>query len=166
MRADLRRDTIPGVFLHAAAVANLLRGDSWVPVPWPGRAALLLALASATSLTVISLPLVGDATAQACGEAIVFRQIDTVAVKGRERPVGLFEPLGPAGEAAADALARRAAFATALRLWRRGSFAEAASAFETLAGGDPAAARFSALAREFAANPPGDWRGVSILTDT
>jgi len=56
-RADLRRDTIPGVFIHAAAVANLLRGDSWVPVPLPGRAALLLALASATSLTVISLPL-------------------------------------------------------------------------------------------------------------
>jgi len=112
-----------------------------------------------------TLVLVSDVTAQACGEAIVFREIDTVAVKGRERPVALFEPLGLAGEVASDALARRDAFGAALRLWRRGSFAEAANAFETLADCDPAAARFSALAREFVANPPANWRGVSILTD-
>ena len=112
-----------------------------------------------------TLVLVSDATAQACGEAIVFREIDTVAVKGRERPVALFEPLGLRGEVTADVLARGDAFAKALRLWRRGSFAEAASAFEALADGDPAAAHFSALARELAAAPPADWRGVSILTD-
>jgi class 3 adenylate cyclase len=112
-----------------------------------------------------TLVLVSDTTAEACGDAIVLREIDTVAVKGRERPVTLHEPLGPAGEVAEDALARRDAFGQALRQWRRGSFAEAASAFETLADGDPAAARFSALAREFAANPPADWRGISILTD-
>lgn len=112
-----------------------------------------------------TLVLVSEATAQACGEAITFREIDTVAVKGRERPVALFEPLGLAGELGSDALARRDAFGTALRLWRRGSFAEAATTFETLADGDPAAARFSALAREFAANPPQDWQGISILTD-
>ena len=95
----------------------------------------------------------------------MFREIDIVAVKGREGPVALYEPLGRAGEVSADALVRRDAFAQALRHWRRGSFAEAASAFEMLADDDPAAARFSALAREFAANPPGDWRGISILTD-
>ncbi|HEV3178138.1 MAG TPA: adenylate/guanylate cyclase domain-containing protein [Stellaceae bacterium] len=112
-----------------------------------------------------TLVLVSDTTAQACGEAIVFREIDTVAVKGRERPVALFEPLGFAGEVPADALARRDAFAKALRLWRRGSFAEATSAFEGFADGDPAAAHFAALARELTADPPPDWRGVSILTD-
>jgi adenylate cyclase len=112
-----------------------------------------------------TLVLVSDATAQACGTAIVFREIDTVAVKGRERPVSLFEPLGRAGEVADDALEHRGAFAKALRLWRRGSFAEAASAFETLADGDPAAAHFSARARELVAHPPADWQGVSILTD-
>ena len=53
MRADFRRDTIPGVFIHAAAIANLLRGDAWVPVPWPVRAAFLLALAAATSLSAM-----------------------------------------------------------------------------------------------------------------
>ncbi len=57
------------------------------------------------------------------------------------------------------------AFAKALQLWRRGSFAEAANAFEMLADGDPAAAHFAALARELAADPPEDWHGVSILTD-
>src|SRR5262249_5831426 len=112
-----------------------------------------------------TLVLVSDATAQACGTAIVFREVDTVAVKGRERPGSLFEPLGLAGEVAGDMLERRTDFANALRLWRRGAFAEAASAFETLADGDPAAAHFSARARELAADPPADWEGVSILTD-
>jgi len=112
-----------------------------------------------------TLVLVSDATAQACGEAIVFREVDTVAVKGRERPVALFEPLGLAGEVAPDITARRDAFAKALRLWRLGSFAEATGAFETLADGDPAAAHFAALARAFAGNPPADWHGVSVLTD-
>ncbi|HKX07138.1 MAG TPA: adenylate/guanylate cyclase domain-containing protein, partial [Stellaceae bacterium] len=56
IRGDLRRDTIPGVYIHAAAIANLLRGDGWVPaVPWL-RWTLLLALAAATSATVMGLP--------------------------------------------------------------------------------------------------------------
>ena len=112
-----------------------------------------------------TLVLVSENTAQACGEAIVFREIDTVAVKGRERPVVLFEPLGLAGEVAPEVRAKRDAFARALRLWRRGSFIEATTAFERLADGDPAAAHFAALARTFASNPPDDWRGVSSLTD-
>jgi class 3 adenylate cyclase len=112
-----------------------------------------------------TLVLVSDATAQACGDAVVFREIDTVAVKGRERPVAIFEPLGLAGDVPPDALARRDVFARALKLWRLGSFAEAGSAFEPLADGDPAAAHFAALARTLAANPPADWHGVSILTE-
>jgi adenylate cyclase len=111
-----------------------------------------------------TLVLVSDTTAQACGEAVVFREIDTVAVKGRERPVALFEPLGLVGEVTDDTLSSRDAFAKALRLWRCGSFHEAANAFE-LADGDPAAAHFAALARDLVANPPEDWHGVSILTD-
>ena len=112
-----------------------------------------------------TLVLVSDATAQACGEAIAFREIDTVAVKGRVRPVVLFEPLGAAGGVTPDVLARRDAFARALRSWRHGSFAEAASDFETLADDDPAAAHFAALARDFATSPPTDWDGVSVLTE-
>lgn len=112
-----------------------------------------------------TLVLVSDTTAQACGDAITFREIDTVAVKGRERPVVLFEPLGPAGGMTPDILARRDAFARALSSWRRGSFVEATRAFETLADGDPAAAHFAALARGFATTPPSDWDGVSVLTE-
>ena len=112
-----------------------------------------------------TLVLVSDATAQACGEAIEFREVDTVAVKGREQPVALFEPLGPAGEVPADVLGRRDAFARALRLWRAGSFNEASNAFEPLVDGDPAAAHFAALARTYSGNPPADWRGISVLMD-
>src|SRR5262249_8282525 len=93
---------------------------------------------------------VSHVTARAPGAAVVFREIDTVAVKGRERPVALFEPLGPAGNVTPDVLACRDVFASALRLWRRGSFGDAASVFETLADGDPVAAHFAASARAFA----------------
>ncbi|MGB7587392.1 MAG: hypothetical protein WBM00_01645, partial [Solirubrobacterales bacterium] len=100
-----------------------------------------------------------------CGDAVVFREIDIVAVKGREQPVGLYEPLGAPGEVAGDILSGRDAFGAALRAWRAGSFEAAAVAFEALAGADPASARFAALAREFAADPPADWMGISVLTE-
>jgi len=112
-----------------------------------------------------TLALVTDSTAAACGDAIVFREIDIVAVKGRERPVTLYEPLWAAGEVPDDALTRRAEFGSALRLWRAGSFEAAAAAFEALADADPASARFAVLARDFAAEPPADWVGISVLTE-
>ncbi len=112
-----------------------------------------------------TLLLVSDATVAACGDAIVFREIDTVTVQGRARQVGLYEPLGLAGAVSAEMLAHRDAFAAALRLWRLGAFAEAARRFADLADGDEAARRLAAHAEEHAAAPPEDWSGVSALTE-
>jgi adenylate cyclase len=109
--------------------------------------------------------LVADATVAACGDRIVFREIDTVAVKGRARPVVLYEPLGEAGQVPDALLARSRAFAAALRHWRVGAFSSAAAGFRSIAGEDPAAAHLAKLAEEYVAEPPADWSGVSILTE-
>ncbi|HUN49283.1 MAG TPA: adenylate/guanylate cyclase domain-containing protein [Stellaceae bacterium] len=112
-----------------------------------------------------TLVLVSDATMAACGAAVVFREIDTVTVQGRARAVGLYEPLGAAGSVPAETLARRDAFAAALRLWRVGAFAEAARQFGALAEADEAARRLAAHAEEYVIDPPADWSGVSVLTE-
>jgi len=112
-----------------------------------------------------TLALVSDATVAACGDSVVFREIDTVTVHGRARPVGLYEPLGLAGSVPAETLARRDAFAAALRLWRVGAFAEAARQFGALAEADEAARRLAAHAEEYVIDPPADWSGVSVLTE-
>jgi adenylate cyclase len=112
-----------------------------------------------------TLLLVSDATVAACGDAIVFREIDTVTVQGRAQQVGLYEPLGVAGAVPAETLARRDAFAAALRHWRTGAFAEAARQFAALAEGDEAARRLAAHAADYVADPPAGWSGVSVLTE-
>lgn len=112
-----------------------------------------------------TLLLVSDATVAACGDAIVFREIDTVTVQGRARQVGLYEPLGVAGTVPPETLARRDAFAAALRLWRVGAFADAARQFAALAEGDEAARCLAVHAADYAADPPADWSGVSVLTE-
>ncbi len=109
--------------------------------------------------------LVTDATRAACGPDLVFREIDTVAVKGRATPVTLYEPLGRTGSVAPDLLAAAEAFAGALALWRAGQFAQAQQAFAALAPNDPAAAGFAERAMLYLVEPPAAWQGVTVLTE-
>ena len=51
--AGLRRDSIPGVYIHATAIANLMTRDGLGETGWPATAALVLLLAAAA--TVITL---------------------------------------------------------------------------------------------------------------
>ncbi len=105
--------------------------------------------------------LVSDSTRAACGDAILFREIDRVRVLGRDAPVSLYEPLARAGRLRADDPRNAAAFAAALALWRQGDFAAAERGFLALPN-DPAAVAF---AKRCAAKPPLGWDGVSDLTE-
>jgi adenylate cyclase len=109
--------------------------------------------------------LLTDATRAACGPDFVFREVDTVAVKGRSTPVTLYEPLGKSGSVPAARLAAAEAFAAALALWRAGQFAHAQSAFAALAPGDPVAAAFAERAMLYLVEPPAAWQGVTVLTE-
>ena len=108
--------------------------------------------------------LVNGATVARCGPDLVFREIDTVRVVGRDTPVQIFEPLGAADTRSPESRRRMEFFAEALTLFRERRFAEAAEAFERLAAADPPARYFADRARALAADPPaGDWDGVNVL---
>lgn len=109
--------------------------------------------------------LVNENTKDVCGEGIVFREVDTVRVIGRDTPVRMFEPVG--FEADVDDATRSdlAAFAAALADFRARRFAEAIAGFEDLSERDPVARNWAERARQFEQNPPpDDWDAVNNLT--
>ncbi len=60
---------------------------------------------------------VGETT-RAVVKDVVFRELDRVRVKGKDEPVAIFEPLGPVGEVAAEAMDDLKLWNQALRLYR------------------------------------------------
>lgn len=110
--------------------------------------------------------LVSDATREACGEEILFRQIDVVRVVGRETAVGLFEPLARAGRDDMDyRIATLPQFTEALALWQAGQFAEAEILFARLGQIDPVAMKFAIRCRKHLEHPPARWTGITGLTE-
>jgi adenylate cyclase len=93
-------------------------------------------------------------------DAFWFRRLDRVAVKGKQRGVGVYELLGRrAPNVAAPALI--AAYETALDTYGRGDFAAALALFSAL--GDDAPSRvLAARCRAFLRDAPPDWDGVFV----
>ena len=110
--------------------------------------------------------LVNEATRKLCRPDLIFREVDTVRVKGRDTPVRIFEPLGRDGAVSDARRADTAAFEAALADYRGRRFGEALAAFEALADRDPVARTYAGRAREMLADPPpDDWDGVfNMLT--
>jgi adenylate cyclase len=104
------------------------------------------------------------ATVQECGEEVEFRELDWVAVKGKEKPVTVFEVLARKGNLTPAQAAAREAFAQGLRFYRAGRFLPASQAFNTVAEqlpGDGPARVFLERCRQFqAAPPPSGWDAV------
>ncbi|MGQ0664639.1 MAG: CHASE2 domain-containing protein [Pseudomonadota bacterium] len=108
--------------------------------------------------------LVADSTTAACGPDMAWREIDAVRVKGRDRPVGIAEPLGEADAIAAQVRAISETYAAGLAAYRARRFADAASAFAAIADRDPPSRVFLERARALAlAPPPADWEPVTTL---
>lgn len=99
------------------------------------------------------------------GEGFVWRRIDRLAVKGKELPVDVFEPLGLAGSVAASDLDAARRYETALRCYVEGRFAEAVADLERLLNDvrdDGPTQRLLDFCRRYAAEPPtGPWDGVT-----
>ncbi|MBM3547830.1 MAG: adenylate/guanylate cyclase domain-containing protein [Alphaproteobacteria bacterium] len=87
-RTDFRRDSIPGVFIHATAVNNLLRRDALAPTaPWASFG-LSLAFALGVAAATIGLRSLAATAAVALG-AVVWVGIATVAFRlGQVMPLG------------------------------------------------------------------------------
>ncbi|MCX5889667.1 MAG: adenylate/guanylate cyclase domain-containing protein [Deltaproteobacteria bacterium] len=73
-----------------------------------------------------------EATAMECSEAVAFRELDLVAVKGKEKPVRVFEVVALQEDLPPELAARNREFARALELYRQGDLAEAAAGFAAL----------------------------------
>jgi adenylate cyclase len=105
-----------------------------------------------------------EVTAAAGAGAVEFRELDLVAVKGKEQAVRVFEVLGLTGELDPATARRRQDFARALELYRQRRFPEALAGFEALGAAAPAdgpARTYRDRCRKFMeAPPPADWDTV------
>ncbi|MBJ71339.1 MAG: hypothetical protein CMN31_08350 [Sandaracinus sp.] len=112
--------------------------------------------------------LVGDATAEAVGDAMVFRPLEWVAVKGKDEAVLIHELVGRKGEVDAETVAAVGRYAEALSAYRDRRFEEAAAKFREAGaalGGDVSSERMAARCDEYtAAPPPDDWDGRTVMT--
>ena len=108
--------------------------------------------------------LAAESTRSLCPPDFRFREVDTVRVKGRDTPVTIYEPLGPADAIDEARNADLRAFADALAAYRDRRFGAARSAFQGLAGRDPVAEAWADRARDKEQSPPpADWDGVRTL---
>ena len=73
--------------------------------------------------------LITEATREACGDAIVVREIDTIAVKGKSQAVRIFELVGLAGTVKPNELESIARFAEALSAYREQRWDDAEELF-------------------------------------
>jgi adenylate cyclase len=109
---------------------------------------------------------VGEATRAAAGDAVVFRFLDVVAVKGRAEPLMVHEAVAPAGALAASVARRFERYHEGVVLYRARQWHEAVALFDRLATEAPEdgpIALYRRRSRELAeAPPPADWDGVYV----
>ncbi len=113
--------------------------------------------------------LVTETTLERAGDAVEARRIDRLSVKGRDRPVIVYELLGRSGEVEPEALRRRDQFEEGLeRYWQR-QWDEALGTFEDLlevTPEDPPVRLFRDRCRAYRDDPPPtDWEGVFRLEE-
>lgn len=108
--------------------------------------------------------MVSEETRRHVGDAIAWRELDLVRVKGRESPVRIYEPLAEAGAVPEPMRAVADAYADALARWRMRDFATAAALFGGIAERDPAAKSFFVRVRRQMSTPAGpEWEPVNAL---
>jgi adenylate cyclase len=73
-----------------------------------------------------------EATAMGCQDAVAFRELDLVAVKGKEKPVRVFEVVALKEDLSPELEARNREFARALELYRQGDYPAAEAGFAAL----------------------------------
>jgi adenylate cyclase len=109
---------------------------------------------------------VGENTKEAAPE-FVYRELDLVRVKGKDKPVAIFEPIGLAGEVDKSVLDEMKLFGQALRSYRKQDWDQAELQLFNLQKMSPQAKLYQVYAERlvyFRNNPPGgDWDGVFVF---
>lgn len=104
--------------------------------------------------------IVSETTREQIGERMTFRQLDRVRVKGRDKPVDIFEPLQHPNTALED-------YHNALAQYFAGAFDSALVGFRTLQQGHPHHLYELYITRceNLIQTPPADWQGVFTHTE-
>ncbi len=109
--------------------------------------------------------LISESTRTLIGDEFVCRELDLIRVKGKDKPVRIFELVGKKDETDQATLDRIAAFEKALIAYRSKNFLAAAELFRAIPN-DPASEIFAHRCEVFIQNPPtGDWDGVWTFTE-
>ena len=105
-----------------------------------------------------------ETTMAECGDGVVFRELDRVAVKGKVKPVGVFQVLGLKEDLTPAEAELRQEFAEALELYRQEKFPEAAGLFQKILAKHPGDSPSQVLLERCQtfqnSPPPPDWEGV------
>ena len=113
--------------------------------------------------------LIGERCCELARDAIAAREIDLVVLKGRTKPLRIFEPLCEAACAGGTVRAKIELFAAGLELYRARRWAEARERFEALLSADPGdgpAREFVRRCDVFAAEPPPpSWEGEFVMAE-
>lgn len=110
--------------------------------------------------------IVGESTRQQAGPEFIFRELDRVRVKGKDAPVGIYEPLGLASEVSRAELDELTLWEQALRAYRGQDWNLAEDLLQRLSAArsrylyDLYAERIRHLRQE---PPPKDWDGVTTF---
>jgi adenylate cyclase len=107
--------------------------------------------------------MISEFTLALLGGAVEVRELDLVAVKGKNLPVKVYEVIDLVGQASAAALAVARRFQEALALYRAQEFSEAEQIFAELVKdhADPPSKLYVERCQRFAAEPPpAEWNGV------
>jgi adenylate cyclase len=107
--------------------------------------------------------LAGEETCVGIRDELVVREVDTIRVVGKKKPVAVSEIIGEKGRVGEARMERLRIFARAQEAYKKREWEAAAALFAGLEG-DPLAELYLARCREFGqAPPPPDWDGVFEL---
>jgi adenylate cyclase len=106
--------------------------------------------------------LAAESVVSATGAAFVWREIDTILVRGRSAPVIVFEPIARFGEETEAQRERVRAHAEGLQAWRTRDFLHAEICFSRFSDDRPAEL-FRKRCRALLANPPDErWKPIFV----
>lgn len=112
--------------------------------------------------------MISEATLQKLGGAVLARELDLIAVKGKTQPVKVYEVIDFAERATAADRERVARFEAALARYRARDFAHARAELEALVkdtGDEPSKLYLERCEIFLAEPPPADWNGVWTMTE-
>ncbi|MFZ4536785.1 CHASE2 domain-containing protein [Propionivibrio sp.] len=106
-------------------------------------------------------------TTKARVKDLIYRELDRVRVKGKDEPVGIFEPLGVAGQVEKSVQDELKLWNQALRLYRQQDWEQAELQLYNLSRMSPDRYLYQVYSKRIAyyrANPPGEaWDGVTTF---